>query len=152
MQLTCAKSFVTKNKVSLIGYVGQTPEFKPFFPKEGQAAAPTTAPPRGVWSFSVASNNRFKRANSTTWESQVEWHTIKDFSNILWKYTPGSTLRVDTGALVSVEGRLHYWKSESGRTYTQLVAESVNVLKPAVPKTKEETETAVHGLSLDSAE
>ncbi|KAJ3237242.1 hypothetical protein HDU78_004199 [Chytriomyces hyalinus] len=82
---------------------------------------------RGVWTFSVATTREFKKIDGE-WVKETEWHRVKDFSNSKkWMYACGAAGK---GALVMVEGRLKYKvDAESGRTFTDIIAEKVEVLR-----------------------
>ncbi|KAI8838582.1 hypothetical protein BJ741DRAFT_601550 [Chytriomyces cf. hyalinus JEL632] len=137
------------NRVILVGNVGKNPEFRSF---EGKMPPTPTAPmngkppvstnpyankkpetqieelrDRGLWTFSVATTRNFKKSDGE-WVKETEWHRIKDFSNSKkWMYVCGAAGK---GALVMVEGRLkHRVDEESGRTYTDIIAEKVEVLR-----------------------
>ncbi|KAI8832058.1 hypothetical protein BJ741DRAFT_615157 [Chytriomyces cf. hyalinus JEL632] len=133
----------------LVGNVGKNPEFHSF---EGKVPPTPTAPmngeppvstnpyvkkttepqteevrDRGVWSFNVATHREFKKSDGE-WVKETEWHRVKDYSNSQkWMYSRGAA---GTGALVMVEGRLKYKvDEESGRTFTDIIAEKVEVLR-----------------------
>ncbi|KAJ3291484.1 hypothetical protein HDU79_002359 [Rhizoclosmatium sp. JEL0117] len=129
--------YSTMNKLTLIGYVGNSPEFRPFIVKTGEPIPPASDL-KGLWTFPMATNRAFKKGNETQWRTEVEWHRITEFKvGGNRKYMDGI---VKKGALVSVEGRIQNYKAEDGRVFPQVIANKVTLLKP--PKAEQPVEQA----------
>jgi single-strand DNA-binding protein len=81
----------TKNRISLIGNLGQDPELKEM--PDG----------RKVCNFSVATHERFLNKDTNAWEdSEPDWHRI-----VVWgKRAESAAARLRKGAQVGIEGRL----------------------------------------------
>ncbi|KAI8608986.1 hypothetical protein BC830DRAFT_1152831 [Chytriomyces sp. MP71] len=106
------------NKIILIGNVGQHPEFRVL--KEGNSAATSANGPRGVWSFSVATERRYKRAGSNEWQSSTEWHRVNQYGT---QAKPQFADRwIQKGTKVQIEGRVSYYKNKKGRMYASIIA------------------------------
>lgn len=85
-----------RNKVSLIGHIGQKPEVQ------------TLAGGYTVAKFSVATNERFKDKNGA-WQEKTEWHNIK-----AWGKTAETVGKIlDKGSEVALEGKLVHQQYES---------------------------------------
>ncbi|KAJ3031364.1 UNVERIFIED_CONTAM: hypothetical protein HDU68_004781, partial [Siphonaria sp. JEL0065] len=119
------------NRISLVGYVGKEPKFKPFGNVEGD-----NENLRGLWSFSLATNRYFKSPSNEGWRSETNWHSIKDFEFCdESRYDSRNALSVMKGALVQIDGRIKYYKTAEGKSHPQIIAQHVSVLKPAKKNT-----------------
>jgi single-strand DNA-binding protein len=78
------------NRAEIMGNLGQTPEVR------------YTAERLPVTNLSVATNRRFKRANSDKWEDEVTWHTVVVFGS----HAETCATHLTQGDRVYVEGRL----------------------------------------------
>lgn len=112
----------TKNKVSLIGRVGSTPELKNL--GEGKM----------VCNFTIATNERFQNKKTGDWEdAEPDWHRIA-----VWGKRGDTVSKgVAKGDLVGVEGRLSvrsYEKEGIKMTSVQVVADEILYLKKYEPK------------------
>ncbi|KAJ3031363.1 UNVERIFIED_CONTAM: hypothetical protein HDU68_004780 [Siphonaria sp. JEL0065] len=117
--------------ISLVGYVGKEPKFKPFGNVEGD-----NENLRGLWSFSLATNRYFKSPSNEGWRSETNWHSIKDFEFCdESRYDSRNALSVMKGALVQIDGRIKYYKTAEGKSHPQIIAQHVSVLKPAKKNT-----------------
>ncbi|KAJ3278428.1 hypothetical protein HK104_002350 [Borealophlyctis nickersoniae] len=112
------------NKVTLIGVVGNEPDFRPF---QNPARTSDNGEPLGRHQFSLGMKRRYKTSEDD-WEEETQWHKIVSF-----KKHPGFE-KIHKGCFLLVEGELKNWKYEDriltnidityGRTL--LVAENPN--------------------------
>ncbi|KAI8617131.1 hypothetical protein BC830DRAFT_130876 [Chytriomyces sp. MP71] len=81
-----------------------------------------------LWSFSVATGRRIKKGEE--WDTETTWHRVSAFTFADARlYASG---QLGKGAQVLVEGRIRVRKDEeSGRSYTDVVADKVDVIRPA---------------------
>ncbi len=112
----------TKNKVSLIGRVGATPELK------------TLGEGKMVCNFTLATSERFKNAKTGEWEdAEPDWHRIA-----VWgRRGEAVSKSMAKGDLVGVEGRLAvrtYEKDGIKMTSVQVIADEIMYLKKYEPK------------------
>lgn len=104
------------NKVIIIGNLGRDPELR------------HTANGTSVANFSVATSERFKRANGE-FEERVEWHNISVWGNLAElceKY-------LRKGSKVYVEGRIQtdeFEKDGEKRKFTKIIGQTVQFLDP----------------------
>lgn len=103
------------NKVTLIGNLGNDPEFQKL---EGEV---------GVAKFSLATTESFKDKNGQS-HSTTEWHTI-----VLWRSLAELAHKyLQKGSLIYLEGKLktrHYEDREGNRRYvTEVIAEQLIML------------------------
>jgi single-strand DNA-binding protein len=97
-----------KNRVTLIGNLGQDPETK------------TTETGKKVTRFTMATNDGYKNAdgqkiNETTWHNIVAWNGLSDIAE---KY-------LKKGKEVAVEGRIVYRSYEDKKGLTKNITEIV---------------------------
>ena len=97
-----------KNKVQLIGYLGQDPETK------------TTESGKKVTHFTLATDDGYKNAegqkvNETTWHNIVAWNGLADLAD---KY-------LKKGRQIAVEGRIVYRTYEDKKGITKNITEIV---------------------------
>jgi single-strand DNA-binding protein len=113
-----------KNKVQLIGYLGQDPETK------------TTESGKKVTHFTIATDDGYKnsegqKVNETTWHNIVAWNGLADLAD---KY-------LKKGRQVAVEGRIVYrtYEDKKGatRNITEIVLNDMAFLNDGKGKTKE---------------
>lgn len=104
-----------RNKVQLIGNLGQTPEIKTF--NEGRKRA----------KFSIATNENYK-SSTGEWVKDTQWHTLVAWgktAEIVEKY-------LDKGFEVAVEGKLvtrsYTDKSGEKRYTTEVVVSEILLL------------------------
>lgn len=111
-----------KNRVQLIGNLGQDPETK------------TLENGKKVAKFTIATNDSFKngegqKIDETTWHNVVAWNGLADIAG---KY-------LKKGSQVAIEGRISYhnYEDKKGVTkhYTEIVANDLLMLRN--PKDKE---------------
>lgn len=107
------------NSVTLVGRLGQDPEYKSF------------GPDNGVANISVATD-RFKK------DSPTDWHRVSVFGQ------PGEFVRdyIRKGDLVCVQGRIEY-SERDGKYYTGIVASRVTSLSSKKDAGREFTAQAV---------
>ncbi len=93
------------NKVSLIGYLGKDPEVRSF--QNGGS----------VVTFSVATSESWKDANSGERRERTEWHYVSIKSDGLGKL---AETYLSKGSRVYLEGQLRTrrWKSQSGEDHS----------------------------------
>ena len=114
-----------KNTVTLVGFVGNTPEVR-----ETKGAASVTT-------VSLATSRSFTNSEGKR-QSETEWHRITCFNGI------GKSVAeyVAKGAMIMVTGRIHYSKWTDGRGTDrygcEIIAEQVDFLAKAKEATKEE--------------
>ena len=119
------RSAFMKNTVTLVGFVGNTPEVR-----SAQSGASIT-------SLSLATSRRFLDRERSR-QTEPEWHRITCFTGI------GKCVatHVTKGAMVMVTGRIHYsrWTDSEGQTRygCEIVAERVDFLARAKEASKEE--------------
>lgn len=107
-----------KNTVTLVGFVGNTPEVR-----ETSGSATIT-------SFSLATTRSFKDGEGNR-QSETKWHRITCFNGI------GKCVaeHVAKGAMIMVTGRIHYsrWTDAEGLTRygCEIIAEQVDFLARA---------------------
>lgn len=97
-----------KNRVTLIGNLGQDPEIK------------TTETGKKVTHFTLATNEAYKNAegqkvNETTWHNIVAWNSLADIAGRFLK----------KGKEVAVEGRIVYRSYEDKKGATKNITEIV---------------------------
>ncbi len=104
-----------RNKVQLIGNLGQAPEIKTF--DEGRKMA----------KFSIATNENYK-SGTGEWVKDTQWHTVVAWgktAEIVEKY-------LDKGAEVAVEGKLvsrsYTDKNGDKRNTTEVIASEILLL------------------------
>lgn len=116
-----------KNKVQLIGYLGQDPETK------------TTESGKKVTHFTLATDDGYKNAegqkvNETTWHNIVAWNGLADLAD---KY-------LKKGRQIAVEGRIVYrtYEDKKGTTryITEIVLNDLAFLNDGKGKSKEAAE------------
>ncbi len=98
------------NNVTLMGHLGQDPDFKTV----GDKQTP-------LCTLNLATQNRFKKADGT-WDSEPEWHRV-----VVWnKQAEYIRDNAKKGDLVYVEGRVstRKWEDDQGQTHytTEIVA------------------------------
>jgi len=114
-----------KNTVTLVGFVGNTPEVR-----ETRSNATVTT-------VSLATSRSFKDSEGNR-QSEIEWHRITCFNGI------GKSVaeHVAKGAMIMVTGRIHYskWTDDSGtdRYGCEIIAEQVDFLAKAKEATNKE--------------
>ena len=114
-----------KNTVTLVGFVGNTPEIR-----TAQSGAAIT-------SLSLVTTRSFKDSEGNR-QSETEWHRITCFNGV------GKSVaeHVTKGAMVMVTGRIHYtkWTDQNGidRYGCEIIAEQVDFLAKAKEATKDE--------------
>ena len=114
-----------KNTVTLVGFVGNTPEVR-----ETQSGTSIT-------SVSLATTRSYKDAEGTR-QSETEWHRITCFNGV------GKSVaeHVAKGAMIMVTGRIHYsrWTDSEGqaRYGCEIIAEQVDFLAKAKEATTSE--------------
>ena len=114
-----------KNTVTLVGFVGNTPEVRE---TKGNATVTTV---------SLATSRSFKDSEGNR-QSETEWHRITCFNGI------GKSVaeHVAKGAIIMVTGRIHYskWTDTNGtdRYGCEIIAEQVDFLAKAKEATREE--------------
>ncbi|MEJ6738659.1 MAG: single-stranded DNA-binding protein [Cryomorphaceae bacterium] len=106
-----------KNRITLIGRVGQTPLLKTF--DSGKKKC----------SFTVATNERFKNAEGE-YQEETQWHSI-----ILWgQLSTFAEAYVHQGDLCSLEGKLIYrsYTDSQGQvlTKTEIIGNDLQLLSP----------------------
>lgn len=107
-----------KNTVTLVGFVGNTPEVR-----TAQSGAAIT-------SLSLATTRSFKDGKGNR-QTETEWHRITCFNGV------GKCVaeHVTKGAMVMVTGRIHYtrWADNEGKTWygCEIIAEQVDFLAKA---------------------
>jgi single-strand DNA-binding protein len=117
------KDSTMKNTVTLVGFVGNTPEVR-----ETQSGAAIT-------SVSLATSRNYKDAEGNR-QSETEWHRITCFNGV------GKSVaeHVSKGAMIMVTGRIHYsrWTDSEGQTRygCEIVAEQVDFLAKAKEASK----------------
>ncbi len=103
------------NKVTLIGRIGQDPDFR--------------ATPSGtnIARLSVATNRRW-RGNDGQWQEETEWHRVVTFG----KRAESVRNYMSKGRLVYVEGRIHYdsYTDKDGvkKYSTDIIADYIRLL------------------------
>ena len=106
------------NKVSLIGHLGQTPQFA------------TIAGDRDVANFSIATTDKWKDRSSGEAREKTEWHRIVCYGALAGIVQQYAT----KGRQVYVEGplRTREWTDKDGvqRYTTEIVAREVQLLGP----------------------
>lgn len=112
-----------KNKVQLIGNIGNAPEIR------------TLESGRKMARFSVATNDSYRTAGGE-WVSQTQWHNI-----IAWgKMAERAEELLDRGSAVAIEGKLmnnsYTGKDGVKKYYTQVQATAIEL-----PQEVEEQET-----------
>lgn len=116
-----------KNKVQLIGFLGQDPETK------------TTESGKKVTHFTIATDDGYKnsegqKVNETTWHNIVAWNGLADLAD---KY-------LKKGRQVAVEGRIVYrtYEDKKGltRNITEIVLNDMAFLNDGKGKSKEASE------------
>jgi single-strand DNA-binding protein len=114
-----------RNRVNLIGNVGQDPEMK------------TTENGKKVTRFTLATNDGYKNAEGqkieeTTWHNIVAWNGLADISS---KY-------LKKGKEVAVEGRIAYrtYEDKKGITkyFTEIVLNDLVLLRSSKAEAKSE--------------
>lgn len=114
-----------KNTVTLVGFVGNTPEVRE---TRGNATVTTV---------SLATSRSFKDSEGNR-QSETEWHRITCFNGT------GKSVaeHVTKGAMIMVTGRIHYskWTDDRGtdRYGCEIIAEQVDFLARAKEATKKE--------------
>ena len=114
-----------KNTVTLVGFVGNTPEVR-----ETQSGT-------SIASVSLATTRSYKDAEGNR-QSDTEWHRITCFNGV------GKCVaeHVTKGAMIMVTGRIHYsrWTDDKGqaRYGCEIVAEQVDFLAKAKEATLNE--------------
>lgn len=114
-----------KNIVTLVGFVGNTPEVR------------NTQSGVSITNLSLATSRSFKDSEGNR-QSETEWHRITCFNGI------GKCVaeHVAKGAMIMVTGRIHYtkWTDQNGtdRYGCEIVAEQVDFLAKAKEATKDE--------------
>ena len=107
-----------KNTVTLVGFVGNTPEVR-----TAQSGAFIT-------NLSLATTRSFKDSERNR-QTETEWHRITCFNGV------GKCVadHVTKGAMVMVTGRIHYsrWTDSEGQTRygCEIIAEQVDFLAKA---------------------
>ncbi|AJR26736.1 single-stranded DNA-binding protein [Sphingobium sp. YBL2] len=114
-----------KNTVTLVGFVGNTPEVRE---TRGNATITTV---------SLATSRSFKDSEGNR-QTETEWHRITCFNGIGKSVAEHGT----KGAMFMVTGRIHYskWTDANGtdRYGCEIIAEQVDFLAKAKEATKEE--------------
>lgn len=127
VKLKLKKMNSLKNRVTLIGNLGQDPELK------------TTESGKKVTHFTLATNDGFKNAdgqkvNETTWHNIVAWNGLADVAGRYLK----------KGKEVAVEGRIVYrsYEDKKGATkyITEIVLNDLILLRSSKDLGKEDTE------------
>ncbi|MGB1039769.1 MAG: single-stranded DNA-binding protein [Flavobacteriales bacterium] len=114
-----------RNKVQLIGRLGQTPEVKHL--DSGKTVA----------NFSMATNYKYKNAQGE-WTDSVDWHNLVAWgktAEIIEKY-------VNKGSEIGIEGRLttRSWEDKDGnKRYTTEVLVNELLLMGAKPSDEKKT-------------
>ena len=114
-----------KNTVTLVGFVGNTPEVR-----TAQSGAAIT-------NFSLATTRNFKDSEGNR-QTETEWHRITCFNGV------GKCVaeHVTKGAMVMVTGRIHYsrWTDSEGQTRygCEIIAEQIDFLAKAKESSSEE--------------
>ena len=107
-----------KNTVTLVGFVGNTPEVEETF---GSGT---------ITSLSLAATRNFKDGEGNR-QSETEWHRITCFNDMRKCVTE----HVAKGAMIMVTGRIHYsrWTDAEGKTRygCEVIAEQVEFLARA---------------------
>jgi single-strand DNA-binding protein len=117
--------FIMKNTVTLVGFVGNTPEIR------------NTQSGVSITSVSLATSRSFKDGEGNR-QSETEWHRITCFNGV------GKSVaeHVTKGAMVMVTGRIHYtkWTDQNGtdRYGCEIVAEQVDFFAKAKEPAKDE--------------
>lgn len=107
-----------KNTVTLVGFVGNTPEVR------------NTQSGVSITNISLATSRSFKDGEGNR-QSETEWHRITCFNGV------GKSVaeHVTKGAMVMVTGRIHYtkWTDQNGtdRYGCEIIAEQVDFLGKA---------------------
>ncbi len=103
------------NMAIIIGHCGREPEMR--YTPSGSA----------VCNFSVATNHRYKPADSDEWKESTEWHNV-----VVWgKQAEYVNENLVKGGLVYVQGRLQTrsWEKEGVKQYkTEIVADRCAIL------------------------
>jgi single-strand DNA-binding protein len=127
VKLKLKKMNSLKNRVTLIGNLGQDPELK------------TIESGKKVTHFTLATNDSFKNAdgqkvNETTWHNIVAWNGLADVAGRFLK----------KGKEVAVEGRIVYrsYEDKKGATkyITEIVLNDLILLRSSKDLGKEDTE------------
>ncbi len=114
-----------KNTVTLVGFVGNTPEVR-----TAQSGAAIT-------SLSLATTRSYKDGEGNR-QTETEWHRITCFNGV------GKCVaeHVTKGAMVMITGRIHYsrWTDSEGQTRygCEIIAEQVDFLAKANEASTEE--------------
>ena len=114
-----------KNTVTLVGFVGNTPEVR------------STQSGASITTVSLATTRSFKDADGNR-QSETEWHRITCFNGV------GKCVAeyVTKGAMIMVTGRIHYtkWTDQNGtdRYGCEIIAEQVDFLAKAKEASKDE--------------
>jgi single-strand DNA-binding protein len=114
-----------KNTVTLVGFVGNTPEVR------------NTQSGTSITSVSLATSRSFNDSVGNR-QSETEWHRITCFNGV------GKCVaeHVSKGAMVMVTGRIHYtkWTDQNGidRYGCEIIAEQVDFLAKAKEATSDE--------------
>ncbi|MBL0924487.1 MAG: single-stranded DNA-binding protein [Sphingomonadaceae bacterium] len=114
-----------KNTVTLVGFVGNTPEVREL------------ASGASVTNVSLATTRSFKDAEGNR-QTETEWHRITCFNGV------GKSVaeHVSKGAMIMVTGRIHYskWTDQAGteRYGCEIIAEQVDFLAKAKEAAKAE--------------
>ena len=114
-----------KNTVTLVGFVGNTPEVR------------TTQTGASITGLSLATTRSFKDAEGNR-QSETEWHRITCFNGV------GKCVaeHVTKGAMIMVTGRIHYskWTDQNGtdRYGCEIIAEQVDFLAKAKEASNDE--------------
>lgn len=123
-----------KNKVILIGRVGQDPEVKHF--ENSNTVA----------NFSLATTEKYKNKAGETCEN-TEWHNIQ-----VWgKLAEVAEKYVKKGSLLCIEGKIHYesWDDKEGnkKHKTVIVSDLMQMIPTGQAKEKTEPDTLIkdHG-------
>ena len=115
-----------KNIVTLVGFVGNTPEVR-----NTQNGTATTC-------ISLATSRSFKDSEGNR-QTETEWHRITCFNGV------GKSVaeHVAKGAMVMVTGRIHYTKwtdqNDIDRYGCEIIAEQVDFLAKAKEAGKDES-------------
>ena len=113
-----------KNTVTLVGFVGNTPEVR------------NTQSGVSITTVSLATSRSFKDGEGNR-QSETEWHRITCFNGV------GKSVaeHVTKGAMVMVTGRIHYtkWTDQNGtdRYGCELIAEQLDFLAKAKEATND---------------
>lgn len=112
-----------KNKVQLIGYLGQDPEFRTF--ESGACRL----------SFALATHDRAKSAEGT-WEDRTMWHQVIMFNKVAER----AQNILKQGSLCAVEGSLSYSSytnaQEQQVTKTEVIARDFAYLGSSSAKSR----------------